>query len=162
MFMDADLLFSDAQAVTATAASTNYIDTGPLGYVGATSSTNPPLNTGRNLGISSELYISISVDVAMTDSGSDSTITVSLETDDNSSFSSIATVATLVVIPALTAAGTKYFVKMPIATTVPYERYLQIKYTTTNGNLTTGSFTTAIVKNIDNWTSYQSAVSTGV
>jgi hypothetical protein len=98
----------------------------------------------------------------MTDSGSDSTITVSLETDDNTSFSSIATVATLVVIPALTAAGTKYFVKMPIATTVPYERYLQIKYTTTNGNLTTGSFTTRLVKNIDNWTSYQSAVSTGI
>jgi hypothetical protein len=104
MFMDADLLFSDAQAVTATAASTNYYDTGPL--YGATSG-----NTGRNLGVSTELYFSISVDVAMTDSGSDSTIAVSLETDDNTSFSSIATVATLVTIPALTAAGTKYFVR---------------------------------------------------
>lgn len=151
MFMDSDLLFSDAQAVTATAASTNYYDTGPL-FTG---------NTGRNLGVS-ELYFSISVDVAMTDSGSDSTIAVSLETDDNTSFSSIATVATLVTIPALTAAGTKYFVKVPIATTVPYERYLQIKYTTANGNLTTGSFTVALVKNIDNWTSYVSAVSTGI
>lgn len=152
MFMDADNLFSDAQAVTATAASTNYIDLGPL-YTG---------NTGRNIGASSELYVSITVDVAMTDAGSDSTITVSLETDDNTSFSSIATVATLVVIPALTAAGTKFFVKMPNATTVPYERYIQIKYTTTNGNLTTGSFTTALVKNVDNWTSYASAVSTGI
>jgi hypothetical protein len=151
MFMDADLLFSDAQAVTATAASTNYYDTGPL-YSG---------NTGRNLGVS-ELYFSISVDVAMTDAGSDSTITVSLETDDNTSFSSIATVATLVVIPALTAAGTKYFVRVPIGTTAPFERYLQIKYTTTNGNLTTGSFTAALVKNVDNWTSYVSAVSTGI
>lgn len=152
MILDGDLLFSDAQAVTATAASTNYYDTGPL-FSG---------NTGRNLGVSSEIYFSISVDVAMTDSSSDSTITVSLETDDNTSFSSIATVATLVIIPALSAAGTKYFVKVPIATTVPYERYLQIKYTTTNGNLTTGSFTTAMVKNIDNWTSYVSAVSTGI
>ncbi|MCA1831222.1 MAG: hypothetical protein LC750_00480 [Actinobacteria bacterium] len=149
--MDADLLFSDAQAVTATAASTNYYDTGPL-YSG---------NTGRNLGVA-ELYFSITVDVAMTDSGSDSTITVSLETDDNTSFSSVATVATLVVIPALTAAGTKFFVRVPLAGAVPFERYLQLKYTTTNGNLTTGSFTAAIIKNIDSWTSYTSAVSTGI
>lgn len=152
MFMDADLLFSDAQAVTATAASTNYVDLGPL-FTG---------NLTRDLGVSSELYISISVDVALTDSGSDSTIAVSLETDDNTSFSSIATVATLVTIPAVTAAGTKYFVKMPIATTVPYERYLQIKYTAANGNLTTGSFTAAIVKNIDKYQTYKSAVSTGI
>lgn len=152
MFLDNDLLFSDAQAVTATAASTNYFDTGPL-FTG---------NTGRDLGVSSELYIAITVDVAMTDSGSDSTIAVTLETDDNTSFSSVATVASLLTIPALTPAGTKYFVKMPIATTVPYERYLQIKYTAANGNLTTGSFTAAIVKNIDNWTSYKSAVSTGI
>jgi hypothetical protein len=152
MFMDADLLFSDAQAVTATAASTNYYDTGPL-YSG---------NTGRDLGVS-EMYFSITVDVALTDSGSDSTITVSLETDDNTSFSSVATVATLVVIPALAAAGSKFFVRVPLAgAAVPYERYLQLKYTTTNGNLTTGSFTAAMVRNPDNWRSYASAVSTGI
>jgi hypothetical protein len=49
MFMDADLLFSDAQAVTAAAASTNYYDTGPL-FTG---------NTGRNIGVSTEIYFSI-------------------------------------------------------------------------------------------------------
>lgn len=152
MIMDGDLLFSDAQAVTAAAASTNYLDTGPL-FSG---------NTGRDIGVSSELYFAITVDVAMTDSGSDSTIAVTLETDDNTSFSSIATVATLVTIPALSPAGTKYFVKVPIASTVPYEKYLQIKFTPANGNLTTGSFTVALVKNIDNWTSYKSAVSTGI
>jgi hypothetical protein len=47
MFMDADLLFSDAQAVTATAASTNYYDTGPL-YSG---------NTGRSLGVVGALLL---------------------------------------------------------------------------------------------------------
>lgn len=152
MFMDADLLFSDAQAVTATAASTNYYDTGPL-FSG---------NLGRNIGVSSEIYFSTTVDVAMTDSGSDSTITVTVETDDNTSFSSASTVATLYVIPAVTAAGTKFFAKVPIGGGVPFERYIQIKYTAANGNLTTGSFTTAIVKNIDNWTSYASGFSTGV
>jgi hypothetical protein len=151
MFMDQDLLFSDAQAVTATAASSNYADLGPL-FSG---------NLNRDIGVS-EMYISISVDVAMTDSGSDSTIAVSLETDDNTSFSSAATVATLVTIPAVTAAGTKYFVRLPIATTVPYERYIQLRYTAANGNLTTGSFTAALVKNIDKYVSYKSAVSTGI
>ena len=152
MFMDGDLLFSDAQAVTAAAGSTNYYDTGPL-FTG---------NTGRNIGVSSEIYVAISVDVAMTDTGSNSTLTVDLQTDDNTSFSSIATVATLVVIPAVSAAGTKYFVKLPIATTIPYERYIRLYYTPNNGDLSAGSFTAAIVKNVDNWTSYASAVSTGI
>jgi len=162
MILDNDLLFSDAQAVTAAAASTNYYDTGPLGYVGATSSTSPPANTGRNLGTGGELYFSISVDTAMTDSGSNSTLAVTLETDDNSSFSSAATVATLVTIPAVSAAGTKYFVKVPIATTVPYERYLRIYYTPANGDLSAGAFTVALVKDVDNYAVYQSAVATGI
>jgi hypothetical protein len=152
MILDNDLLFSDAQAVTAAAASTNYYDTGPL-FTG---------NTGRNIGMGENLYFSISVDTAMTDSSSDSTLAVTLETDDNTSFSSAATVATLVTIPAVTAAGTKYFVKVPIATTVPYERYIRCYFTPANGNLTTGAFTVALVKDPDNWTSYASAVSTGI
>jgi hypothetical protein len=152
MFMDADLLFSDAQAVTAAAASTNYYDTGPL-FTG---------NTGRNIGMSTEIYFSITVDTAFTDSGSNSTLTVDLQTDDNTSFTSQATVATLVTIPAVTAAGTKYFVKVPVATTVPYERYIRIYYTPNTGDLSAGAVTVAIVKNPDNWTSYVSAVSTGI
>jgi len=108
------------------------------------------------------MYISISVDVTMTDASSDSTLAVTLETDDNTSFSSASTVATLLTIPAVTVAGTKYFVRLPIGTTVPYERYIQLRYTPANGNLTTGSFTAALVKNIDKWSSTASAVSTGI
>lgn len=152
MILDNDLVFSDAQAVTAAAASTNYYDTGPL-FTG---------NTGRDLGAGEDLYFSISVDVAMTDASSDSTVAVSLETDDNTGFSSASTVATLVTIPAVSPAGTKYFVCVPRQTTVPYERYIQIKFTPANGNLTTGSFTVAIVKDPDSYKSYVSAVSTGV
>lgn len=152
MILDADLLFSDAQAVTAAAASTNYYDTGPL-FSG---------NTGRNLGAGDELYVAISVDVAMTDASSNSTLAVTLETDDNTSFSSASTVATLVTIPATTAAGTKYFVALPRQTTVNYERYIRIYFTPANGDLTTGSFTVALVKDVDNWTSYKSGATTGV
>lgn len=151
MFMDADLLFSDAQAVTAAAASTNYYDTGPLATGNA-----------RNLGVGEELYIAISVDTTFADTGSNSTLTVALETDDNTSFSSAAVVATLLTIPALAAAGTIYFVRMPIETTVPYERYLRIYYTPNNGDLSAGAVTAAIVKDISAYKSYVGGWSTGI
>lgn len=153
MYVDAQLTFSDAQAVTATAASTNQIDTGPL-FSG---------NTGRNLGVGENLFIVVTVDVAMTDASSDSTITVTLETDDNSAFSSAATVATLGVIPAVTAAGAMFVYRLPIATSVPYERYIQLKYTPANGNLTTGSFTASIVKDASIYAQYASGIpATGI
>jgi hypothetical protein len=97
----------------------------------------------------------------MTDSGSDSTIAVSLETDDNSSFSSATTVATLVTFAALGAIGTNYMGRLPIATTVPYERYVRLKYTTANGNLTTGSFTAGLTKDLNKYASYNAGWSTG-
>jgi hypothetical protein len=85
----------------------------------------------------------------MNDSGSDATVAITLETDDNSSFSSAATVATLVTVPAVQVAGTRYIVRLPIATTVPYERYLQLRYTVANGPLTAGAFSAGIVKDAD-------------
>lgn len=152
MYVDAQLTFSDAQAVTATAGSTNVIDTGPL-FSG---------NTGRNLGVGYRAYVIVNVDVAMTDSGSDSTITVTLETDDNAAFSSAATVSTLGVIPALTAAGTVYAFGLPIAGAVPYERYIRLMYTTTNGNLTTGSFTASITTDASIYAQYAPGFATGI
>ena len=71
-------------------------------------------------------------------------------------------VATLVTIPAVSAAGTKYFVCLPRQTTVNYERYIRVYFTPANGNLTTGSFTVALVMDVDNWKSYVSAATTGV
>jgi hypothetical protein len=148
MIIDRELMFSNAQAVTAAAASTDLIDLAPLGL--AASAGGSPTNLGRNLGVGQETYIWVSVDVAMTDTGSDSTITVDLQTDDNSGFASAATVATLLTIPAVQAAGAKFFVRVPIARdTVPYERYIRLNYTPNNGNLTTGSFSAGLILNID-------------
>jgi hypothetical protein len=130
MMLDKQLLFSEAQAITAAADSTNVID----------------LGVARSIGVGEELYIFIEVDVAFTDSSSDSTLTVNLVTDDNASLSSDSTIQTLVTIPALAAAGTQYIVRLPIGTTVPYERYIGLVYTPNNGNLTTGSITAGIVK----------------
>ena len=125
MYVDKALLFSDAQAVTAAAPSTDYLDQG----------------AARDLGIGKQLYVVIICDVAMTDAGSDSTLTVELYGDSTTTFTPDGS-QTLVTIPALTAAGTKFV--CPIAPEMTAFRYLTLQYTPNNGNLSTGSFTAFI------------------
>lgn len=149
MIIDNNLLFSDAQAITATAASTNVIDTGPL-FSG---------NTGRRLGHGKRAYIFVTVDTAFTDSGSDSTVAITLRTDDNASMSSATVVATLTTLAALTAAGTKAFFPIPMAA---YERYIDLNYTLANGNLSTGAITAGIVLDADEFYSTAPGFTTGV
>jgi Bbp16-like protein len=150
MLVDQDLLFSNSQALTATAVSTNLIDLAPLGVP-----FNGGTNLGRAIGYGEELYIFVSVEVAMTDAGSDTTVTVDLQTDDSAGFGSPTTVATLGVIPAIQAAGTRFFFRMPIGVgnpltgVLPYERFIRLNYTMTNGNLSTGTFSAGIVKDTD-------------
>ena len=130
MILDSQLLFSDAQALTVTAASTNSVDFGLT----------------KDLGLGEEIWIALNVDVAFTDADSDSTITVTLEVDDNAAFSSPTVAQTLGVFGALSAVGAVIFARIqPGAVT---ERYAQLRYTTTNGALTTGSVTAAVVTDI--------------
>jgi len=136
MILDALTLFSDAQAVTATAASTNSLDMG----------------AARNLGVGQELFVFVTVDVALTDSSSDSTIAVSLEGDSTTTFTPDGTQA-LFTIPALAAVGSKYFARVAPDFAANF-RYLQLKYTAANGDLTTGSFTAGIVVGIDKVTNF--------
>ena len=136
MILDANLLFSDAQAVTATAASTNYIDVG----------------LPRNIGVGEPLYVVTTVDVALTDSGSDSTVAVTLEGDSTTTFTPDASQA-LYTIPALAAAGSVYIARINPGLAGDY-RYMQLKYTVSGGDLTTGSFTSFITKDIQAYKSY--------
>lgn len=139
MIMDAQNLFSDAQAVTAAAGSTNTIDLGAV----------------RDAGVGERLYIVALVDVAFTDSGSDSTLAVALETDSTTTITPDAT-RTLFTFGALSAAGT-----VKIAALGPDDlnlQYARLKYTPANGDLTTGSITAFITHDIQKWTAYADAV----
>lgn len=143
MLIDAHNLFSNAQALTATAASTNYMDLGPL----ATG------NLQRNLGVGENIYFVSIVTTAFTDASSNSTITVTLEVDDNTSFSTPTTAQTIGIFAALSAVGTRLVARLqPDAIN---ERYLQVKYTTTNGDLTTGAVTSFLTHSIDAWRAYK-------
>jgi hypothetical protein len=138
MYVDSQLLFSDAQAVTASAASTNYID----------------LGIARSMGVGRVLYLVVLCVVAMTDSGSDSTINVDLETDDNTSFSSASVVQDLGTFAALSAVGTRLVAALQLEPANAFERYARVYYTAANGNLTTGSFDAFICLDVAAWSAY--------
>lgn len=136
MYLDAHNLFDDNAQHLTTEASTNLID----------------LGAARNIGVGEDIYFVIQVDTAFTDGSSNSTMTITLETDDNSSFSSATTAQTIGTFAALSAAGSRLIAKLqPNAIN---ERYLRAKYTVANGDLTTGKFTAFLTTNIDAFTAY--------
>lgn len=130
MIHDALLLFSDAQAITSAAGSTNTVDLGAV----------------RHVGVGENLYIVVTVDVAFTDASSNSTLSVDLEGDSSDSFSPDGT-QPLFVIPALAAAGNVYAARI-IPDFASQYRYLRLKYTPNNGDLSTGSVTAFIADSV--------------
>jgi len=137
MIMDASLLFSDGQAVTATAASTNVIDLGATGTIFGASSA-----VVRDIGAGSRVPLVITVTESFNNLTS---IIVTIETDDNSSFSSATTVWTS---PTYTlaqlATGAKYLLPDVIPVGVN-ERYVRLKYTLAGTTPTTGKITAGVV-----------------
>jgi len=108
MFVDRENLFSNAQALTVTAASTDLID----------------LGQERRLGVGEPMCVVIGCDVAM--AGTTPTMIATLQSDDNAGFSSATSV---VVSPTFSsfAAGAKYV--LPIPPGVATERYIRVNYT---------------------------------
>lgn len=136
MILDKQLLFDDNAQHLTTEASTNVIDFSAI----------------RNMGVGEPIYFFIIVKTAFTDGSSDSTMTITLETDDNSSFSSATLGQTIGTFAALSAAGSRLVVMLQPDKI--NERYLRVKYTVANGDLSTGKFTSGLTLNIDAITSY--------
>jgi hypothetical protein len=140
MIIDSQALFSDDQAVTATAVSSNIIDLGATGTVPGGSTA-----LSRDIGKGTPVEILIQWTVAAV-SGGASTVTVDLETDDNSSFSSATTLATTGAIAKATlVAGYQMKIHyMPRGA----ERYIRLNYTVATANLTAGAVTAGIVAGV--------------
>lgn len=136
MYVDRQNQFSSGQAVTAAAASTDIIDLGAI----------------RNMGVGEPVYAVVICTVAMTDAGSDSTLAVTLETDDNAAFTSAINRQTIGTFAALAAIGARFIIRLQVDQI--NERFLRVFYTPANGNLSTGSFTAFLTHNIDAYTSY--------
>jgi len=108
MILDSLLKFSDAQALTATADSTNVID----------------LSNDRDIGKGEPMALVVTVGVAADFTTGDETYQFQLETDDNAAFSSATVIGDVTVAAANLAAGDK--VVIPLGQT--NERYLQARY----------------------------------
>lgn len=125
MILDAQNQYSDAQAFTSTAASTNYIDHG----------------SDRNLGVGEPMAVLVVLDVAADDGNSDETYSVAVQVDDNSSFSSATTLGTITITRG-DAAGTKYVYVIPKSTS--FEQYSRL-YATLGGTSPSVTFTAQLL-----------------
>lgn len=132
MILDNQTLFSDQQAITVTTFSTNTIDLGPI-------------NAGvvRDVGNGKPVPIVIQVTENFAAAGA-AVLTVTLQSDDNPSFTSPKTVST---VPGAAVAD----LRAGKAITMDYlprganERYIRLNYAVVTGPMTAGRITAGIV-----------------
>lgn len=121
MIFSAQQLLSDNQAITATAASTNYID---LGATGTPHGANGPLS--RDIGKGEP----VSIEAIVTEQFDNLTsLNIGIEVDDNTSFSSPTVVASFDIALADLLVGKNLpFESLPNGVD---QRYLRLNYTVT-------------------------------
>ena len=110
MIIDSQLLLSDAQAVSADAASTNILD----------------LGVARNLFDGEPMAVVLQIDVAADGTTTDETYEFQIETDDNSGFSSATDLLVHSIGYASLTAGSTHVLPVPVGAAV--ERYLRVYY----------------------------------
>lgn len=146
MYIDKQTEFSDAQAVTATAISTNVMD-----LISNASGKNPL----RDIGTGQDVYLVVMTQTAATDSDSDATLTVELLSDSTVNLATSPTVhfsTGALAFAAFSPAGALLAaVKLPQGN---YERYLGVRYTVASGPLTAGNFDAFLTTDVDAWRAY--------
>lgn len=141
MLYDKQNEFSDDQAVTATALSTNVIDTLP------TNTLSGPVNTVTNLGGAGALFLVIQCTEAALAAGA-ATVQFSLESDSDAALSTSPTVhwQSAAIGKAALLAGT-YVAVIPLPMG-DVEKYLGVRYTVATGPLTAGKFNAFLTREV--------------
>lgn len=139
MLLDEQALFSDDQAITATAASTNYMNLGATETV-----PGAPAALVRDMGGANKIEVLVQVTA---DFATLTSLTVTAEVDDNSSFSSAKTVASsgAIAVADLTAGKIIPITILPPGTD---EQYLRLNYTVAGSSATAGTVTAGITTGI--------------
>lgn len=127
--LDKFLQYSDKQAVTATAVSTNVVDAG--------ATKNAAI--GRDLGAGTPLFLFLSVSQTFTAGGAATLVATLQDSADNSSWADVASTGPLSL--AQLTAGTSKWVGFPI----PTRRYTRVNYTVATGPMTAGIVSAHIV-----------------
>lgn len=137
MLMDRSALFSDGQAITATAASTNLIDLGATGTIYGYSAPQV-----RDVGLGESIPLFVGVTQSFNNLTS---LTISIQTDDNAGFASATTIWTS---PAYTlaqlAVGARYLLPDVLPAGVN-ERYVRLNYTVAGTAPSLGKITAGVV-----------------
>lgn len=138
MILSAQQLFSDDQAITASAASTNYIDLGAAGTpYGAAAAMS------RDIGKGNKIPLLVQVTTAFDSSADDGTLTIAIQLDSTTTFTPDATIDLGTFAEADLVAGFQ----------IPFEvvpkdvdmRYARLYYTVAgSGNFTAGAITAGI------------------
>ncbi|CCI77566.1 unnamed protein product [Klebsiella pneumoniae subsp. rhinoscleromatis SB3432] len=147
MFVDAQLEFSDSQAITASAASTNIIDFNPaFDY-----------NTVIDAGAGEPTFLVVIPGVTFTATGA-ATLTIELRSYANEDLSDTPTViftTTARALSTLVAGKPAAVVALPSA---EYKRYLSLYYTVEKGPFTAGTLDAFITKDAQTWRAYANNV----
>jgi len=138
MILDEQNLFSDAQAVTVQAVSTNSVDLGLA---------------GQNIGVGEVLYLVVSVETALTNGGAGTTVDFELVNATNAALTAgLVVIQTMGSVISTAAAGTRVVVKLPPDGVTL--RYLGVRYTPNGAALTGGAFDAFLTKDIAAFTAY--------
>lgn len=141
MIFDEQALFSDKQAITADAASTNIID---LGAPGTPKHAQAAIT--QDIGKGRPVPMRIQVTEAFNNLTS---LKVQVQVDDNTGFSSAKTVAEVTVLLADLVAG--YVAPIQYVPRGTDERYMRLYYDVTGTAPTTGKVTAGLVAGNDAW-----------
>ena len=154
MIRDRQNTFSNDQALTATAISTNVIDLGPLGAS----------NLIRDIGSGEPLYLHILVKTALDSAGEAATLTATMESDSTENLATSATVhwTSGSVAEAVVGVAGYWIAKGVPLPSGGYERYLGVRYTVGTESFTSGNVDAWISNNRFDDRTYKSAISTGV
>lgn len=129
MLMDKSLQLATAQAVTGSAATTNYID----------------LGSARELGASPHQSILVTVDTAATAAGA-ATVTFQLQCDSSSSFSAPVTVIqTDAIAKATLVPGYQLILPLPFGLN---KQYVRVNFSVATGPLTAGAFSVNVITGV--------------
>lgn len=164
MLIDKLEMFSDAQAVTVDGISTNVIDLLPSGgAVNAGSTGGPSDNTTVNIAAGKPLYLYIRVHTLF-ETGDAGTLTVALESDDDTGLSTSPTVHQTIAsaVAAATMVAGYWIAKGIVIPSGNYQRYLGIRYTTNTGDFTAGKMDAWLSDTPFNENQYESGSTTGI
>lgn len=131
MIIDKQLMMSDGQLITGSAASESYIDTGAKG----------------NALDGSELYLVVRVKVELDSAGEAATLTIALQSDSDPAFGTVVThFSTAALLEAALVAG---YVALKMKLPVGLGRYIRLYYTYGTEVFTGGSVDAFLTPNVD-------------